>query len=365
MKLSKLYCNQPTFKNITFNLNGLNIIYANVIAKKEDKKNSHDLGKSKLIDLIDFMLLKEVKDIQDTFLTKKENKEKFIHHIFYLEILLNSGQYLTIKRSINEHKKICFALNNTTTNYEIPLNWQEFDDIKQAKQNLNNLLDMPFFSNKKYDYRKGLNNSFRKMPDDYQNVYKTSRVFHNRGKDKDFKPFIFDLLGFNGDLLDTKYKFDNEIKEINSNIKQIKTDFNIDEKQRDKYISKSDTLKVEYKAIEEKIDSFNFYEQDKKLIKSGIKDIEIKISELNSQSYILNYEIEKLNKSISNNFAFDINKVEKIFNETDIFFNEQLKHNYEELLKFNQQLTTQRNKTLKQALNIKNKELNDIIYINN
>ena len=60
MKLSKLYCNQSNFKNIKFNLNGLNVVYADVKSNPKEKKNSHDLGKTKLLELIDFLLLIKV-----------------------------------------------------------------------------------------------------------------------------------------------------------------------------------------------------------------------------------------------------------------------------------------------------------------
>ena len=60
MKLSKLYSNKENFKNISFNLNGLNVIYADVQTELKDKKNSHDLGKTKVAELIDFLLLKKL-----------------------------------------------------------------------------------------------------------------------------------------------------------------------------------------------------------------------------------------------------------------------------------------------------------------
>lgn len=60
MKLSKLYSSDSRFKNITFNLNGLNVIYADVLTDINEKKNSHDLGKTKLAELIDYLLIKKI-----------------------------------------------------------------------------------------------------------------------------------------------------------------------------------------------------------------------------------------------------------------------------------------------------------------
>jgi uncharacterized protein YydD (DUF2326 family) len=95
MKLSQLYANK-SFKNIVFN-DGLNLVLAKVTKKLDLNKDSHNLGKTTLIAVIDFMLLKEVKE-EHIF---KKYQEKFSGYEFFLEILLNSGEYLTIKRAVD------------------------------------------------------------------------------------------------------------------------------------------------------------------------------------------------------------------------------------------------------------------------
>ena len=125
MKLSKLYCNQPGFKNIQFNLNGINVVYADVKTDIKEKKNQHDLGKTKIAELIDFLFLKKIN--KDHFLLKHE-KEHFQNHVFYLKSCFNSGQYLTIKRAAKNNTKISFAVNDASTNeFRPPFSW-EFPD---------------------------------------------------------------------------------------------------------------------------------------------------------------------------------------------------------------------------------------------
>ena len=73
MKLSKLYCNNKDFKNITFNPIGLNVIYADVKPIDKSKKdNSHSRGKTKVAELIDFLLLKKIDNNDE----KKDEKVK-------------------------------------------------------------------------------------------------------------------------------------------------------------------------------------------------------------------------------------------------------------------------------------------------
>jgi uncharacterized protein YydD (DUF2326 family) len=364
MKLSKLFCNIKGFKNITFNLNGINVIYADVVSKVEEKKNSHDLGKTKLAELIDFMFLKGIGNQKKHFLFKIVNSSGesiFQKYVFYLELLLNSNKFLVIKRGVENNTKISFSLNEKRiTNYAIPLKW-DFEDIsiKKAKGIFSEYINLDFFCNKKYNYRKAINYCIR-LQGDYNDVYKLSKF--SSGNDIDWKPFMFDLLGFNGRILTKKYENDKQREDIKNFTESLKKEYSIKVEDRDDYVAQLQSFENDSFKIVSQIDKFNFYEQDKELIKKGINEIETSISSLNSESYTLNYEISKLQSSINNNFYFNLEKVNKIFEESKIYFPDLLKKNYEDLLLFNNKLTNERNKLIKESLIKKQKEL---IEINN
>lgn len=360
MKLSKLYCSDSRFKNITFNLNGLSVIYADVVTEIKDKKNSHNLGKTKLAELIDYLLIKEINN--KSFLlrvTDKAGKPAFSNHTFYLEILLNSGQYLTIRRTTQDPSKSSFSVNEqTTTDYKPPYNWEhENIGVKVAKKTLAKYLNLDFFKNKPYDYRKAINYCIRMQPD-YEDVYKLSKF--KGGKDIDWKPFMFDLLGFNGEILRQKYLNDQKQEDIDNDIKKLRRDFSVGDTSRDEIIAQISLQEGKTKDAEVKIDQLNFYDQDKKLIETGVDEIENRISELNTISYNLNFDINKLRNSIKNNFSFDISKVEKVFNDAKLYFPNDLKKEYVDLIRFNEELTKERNKLLKSTLSNKQKQLNEI-----
>jgi uncharacterized protein YydD (DUF2326 family) len=362
MKLSKIYSNISSFKHITFNLRGMNVVYADVKTSLGDHKNSHDLGKTKLAELIDFLLLKGV-DQKKHFLFKVKNRQNvsiFIEYIFYLELVLNSGQFLTIKRSVSNNTKISFSLQEQRTAANIPPEKWDYEDVTfdKAKDILSNYLNFNFFFNKPYDYRKALSYSLRTPPDDYKDVYQLSKF--SNGKHLYWKPFIFDLLGFDGELLAKKYENDLQREEIAQFIESLKNEYSIKVEDRDDYVAQIQLIEANAKEIEENIDKFNFYQQDKELIRAGIEEIENRISDYNAISYSLNYEIEKLQVSIRNNFAFNIEKVSKIFEESQIFFSEQLTKDYTSLLDFNKKLTIERNKLIKSTIKAKQKELEDI-----
>ncbi|WP_321309734.1 DUF2326 domain-containing protein [Marinifilum fragile] len=340
-------------------MNGLNVIYADVISDLKENKNSHDLGKTKLAELIDFLFLKEINKKHFLLKIKENDRSIFSEYIFYLELLLNSGKFLTIRRGVTDNTKISFAINDQRFDgYNPPHNWDhENVTLKKSKDILSDYLALDFFKNKEYSYRKSISYSLRRQGD-FKDVYKLNKF--SLGRDIDWKPFMFDLLGFNGDFLRLKYKNDNEIESIKTFIENLKREYSVRIEDRDEVVAEKLIVESEYIEIESQIDRFNFYNHDKELIKQGIDDIENKINVLNAQSYALNYEVDKIRTSIKNKFSFDINKVEKVFDEAQVYFPDQLKADYSDLIEFNKKLTTERNKLLKITLEKKSAELKSI-----
>ena len=64
MKLSKLYCNKQNFKSIKFN-DGVNIIIGRIENPQNKDLNVHNLGKSLIVKIIDFVLLKSKSFLND------------------------------------------------------------------------------------------------------------------------------------------------------------------------------------------------------------------------------------------------------------------------------------------------------------
>ena len=109
MKLSKIYSNdENNFNNIEFN-DSLNVIIAEITDKTKTEKDTHNLGKTLLISVIDFLLLKNINNKLKFFLTKGG----FEGQVFFAELGLNDGSYLVIQRSVNTPSKISFKTLTT------------------------------------------------------------------------------------------------------------------------------------------------------------------------------------------------------------------------------------------------------------
>lgn len=349
MKLSQLYSNK-SFKNIVFN-DGLNLVLAKVTKKLDLNKDSHNLGKTTLITVIDFMLLKEINDGH----IFKSHKAKFSGYIFFLEILLNNGEFLTIKRAVDSPTKISFKLTKVASNLLNEENWDKpniaFDKAESA---LNEYLAFDIL--KQWQYRKSVT-YFLRSQKDFNDVFQLSKF--SKGKDIDWKPFMFDLLGFDGNLLKEKYEIDSKISEQKTFINGLKSKFSVDPEEVDKIKGAIELKKAEQTELQAQIDNFNFYQQERKLNKELVEDVENQISILNSAEYNLEFDLDKTKQSFSNNVSFDIDQLKKIYEESAIFFPDNLVKDYKSLENFNKKITEERNKFLEEKIITLTKQLKE------
>lgn len=355
MKLIKVFSDGP-FKNVKFN-EGYNIVLA-TIHDKENKKDTHNLGKTSLLVVIDFLLL-------STF-TKKSPilaNPIFSTQTFFLELLLNSGKYLVIRRGIEKPSKISFKLNeNPLTNFDIPTEWDEENvAFEEAKDMLNTFLGYDVLTN--WLYRKSIS-YFLRSQKDYLDVFQLNKF---KGKHIGWKPFVFDLLGFDGSLVEKKLHCDDEIVEKKSEIATLQKQASIDIAERDKIIGLIEIKSEEKDRTEKEIDKFNFYSQDVTVTRELIDSIDTQLQTLNSERYRLGYEIKKINSSLEQtSVTVRLDKLKELYNEVELFFPESLSKQYEELERFTDAISSERRKYLEENLSFLKKEyaqINDAIKV--
>ena len=349
MKLVKIF-SDGQFKNVIFN-NEYNIVLA-TIHDKENKKNTHNLGKTSLLIVIDFLLLSKFSN-KSPILSNKI----FENQTFYLEILLNSGEYLVIKRGLTEPSKISFRISNEPlADFKEPAQWDETRmPFEAARKYLNSHLKYDVLSD--WSYRKSIS-YFIRTQKDYDDVFQLNKF---KGKHITWKPFVFDLLGFDGSLIKQKLECDEiiEAKKNEINILQHQASVNIAEK--DKILGLIDIKTEEKKKVEEEIDRFNFYTKDSGVTKELIDSIDSQLQSLNAERYKLGYEIRKIESSLEQvSTVVRLDKLKELYTEVGIFFPETLSKKYDELERFTQAISSEREKYLRENLIILKREYEDI-----
>jgi uncharacterized protein YydD (DUF2326 family) len=288
-------------------------------------------------------LLKGINDKSKFFLTKGGFEEQ----VFFAELKLNNGQYLIIRRGVDHPTKISFRLSDeevTGFPLDIVFDYENLS-FEKAKKQLDGYLGFDVLPN--WPYRKSVT-YFLRSQHDYRDVFELSKF---KGKHKDWKPFVFDLLGFNGDIVKEKYELEEEISELEKKIATLQQENNVDINERDKIAGWLAIKLDEKNEIAKKIDQFNFYEIDAEVNADLVDNIDTKIQILNTQRYALSVEIKKIEDSLSSNPKnVDLDKLKRLYTDVDIYFPDSLINDYQKLLTFKQSITKERNKFLHENL---------------
>jgi len=349
MKIVKVYSNK-NFKNIEFKEN-FNAIIAFIQSK--EKKDTHNLGKTSLIRVIDFLLLASIDKNKD----KLFGNDIFIGQSFFGEFKLNSGKYLVIKRSVDIPTKISFKINTTKLeNFQTNLIWDKEDlSFKKAKEQLEDYLSFDVLNN--WPYRKSITYYLRSQQD-YLDVFKLNNF---KGKHKDWKPFVFDLLGFNGDLIKEKLETEEIVDELKKKLNTLEIEAQVDSKEKDRLEGLLEIKTNELEEVENFINKFNFYKSDLELNKNIVENIDLKIQALNTDRYRVTFEIDKIEKSLADVLDdIEMENIEELFSEVNLFFPDQLKKRYNELIDFQKSLTIERKQFLKENLSELKQEFTQI-----
>lgn len=349
MKLVKIFSNK-NFKNIEFNQH-FNIVLATIF-DTSTKKDTHNLGKSSLISVINFLLLGSFDKNKDLL-----GNDVFKGQIFYIEIELNNGEYLIIKRSVDNATKISFKLNTIKLGgFNVPNNWDNTDiTYKKAKTLLNDYLQYDVLTN--WDYRQSIT-YFLRSQQDFLDVYKLNKF---QGKHITWKPFVFDLLGFDGVLIKNKLDLEEQVDEIKTKISVLKKEAKIDVGERDKLLGLIDIKEQEKNEIESSIDKFNFFKGDEGINQEIIDDLDFQIQNSNTERYRITYEISKIEESLRETISeIDVLKLTQLYKEVGILFPDSLKKQYSDLEKFNESISKERRKYLAENLEVLKSEYKQI-----
>lgn len=356
MKISKIYSNKPSiFEPIEFS-EGFNVIIGEIRLPENKDRDSHNLGKSKLTELIDFGFLK--KRHKETFLFK--HFDRFSEFVFYFEFKLNDGSFLTVRRSVEKNTQIYLKrhtqgmqdfsfLADSGWDYEkLP-----FDKARLLMDSFLNLTSII-----PWDYRMTVNYALRNQ-DDFNDIFQLKKFGPRHIA---WKPYVGHTLGFDANNLTENYELKASIDKLTVKITDLQKEIGDYQGDEEEMLQDALATKLQYaETLQSQLDQFNFDEADTKAVVELSEDIDNKIEELNRVRYYLTANIKKLRRAQQKKpTSFDISKTEKLFEEAGILLGDQIKKSYEELLEFSRKITTERAGFVKQQMNDLEKQLLDV-----
>jgi len=354
MILTKVYSNlDETFTPIRFN-KGLNIIMGEMRNPENMDVDDHNLGKSKLAELIDFCLLKGK---SRTFFLFK-HFDKFKKFTFFLEIEYKEGKYLTVKRSVNDSTKISFLKHSNI--------WQDFVSLPEdkwthislpfdkAKQTLDSYLDLEVIN--PWDYRMPVSYALRSQGD-YKDVFQLRKFVRHIN----WKPYVAQLLGLDSALVTKQYELKAEYDIADSTVKRLQNELKDFTGSLDKLEGLILLKEDESGKLSEQLNNFDFQLADSQVNKKLVSKIDTQLSSLNKERYYVSSNIENIEVSLNKHkIMFNPKEAEELFLEAGILFKGQIKKTYDDLIVFNKEITAERRSYLKDELQTLKKQLQEI-----
>ena len=294
-----------------------------------------------LVEIINYMLLKK----NAHFFSGKTKEEIFKRFEFFLEVELDKS-FVTIKRSVKNPKISLQVHNEKNQNFIDFENW-DFKDIKLdiAKNELNKLFNFSL----KSDYRNFLKFILRTQ-EDYGFDFRKNEL-----ADIQWKPYIMELFGYGYKTTYEMLKLRKEKEDIAAQL----SDYN------DKYFRELEEKKSIQKIYEEKIkllksdlEKYNYDKIDKSITDELVKNILNEISKLNTIRYNLEYDIQNIRQNIDKEInTMDISEIEMLYKEVKVYFGKDIIKDYKDLIKFNEQISKERIKSLNNILEEKEERL--------
>lgn len=345
MRLSRLYTNNPDlFQPIEFS-RGLNVVLAEIRLPGNRAKDTHNLGKTTLGRLIDFCLLKGADP--SFFLMKR--KEVFEGFVFFLEVELLDGGYVTIRREVSEPTKIWLKRHDERLSDFRELEDAEWDHAKlaftKAVKILDGILDLRDL--KPWPYRQLIGYLIRSQSD-YQDVFQLSKF---KGKDAYWKPFLAQLLGFDADRIVAQYEGESELEAAVHDEEVVERELggSVDD------LSKIEGLLLLRQTESEErtrlLDEFDFKRADADKTRLLVDELDAAIGDYNAQRYTLSHDEKRIIGALKEDrILFDPGQAAELFEEAGVLFAGQLKKDFDQLLEFNKAITEERRGYLQEEL---------------
>lgn len=344
MKLSRLYSNQEEeFPPIKFRP-GLNVVLAQIRSPEDFDRDTHNLGKTTLAALIDFGLLKAVR--RGHFLAR--HKDRFAGHVFFLELQLGPQSYVTIRRSVAEPTKISFLEGAQSVEDATSLGQESFKfwrlSFDRARQHLDGLLDVAVPD--PWTYRHPIGYALR-LQDDYQDVFQLDA---HRGSHGDWKPFLAQLVGLDGLLVKEAYDATSAVDALDQAIKEVENELVDTANSLDQLEGIILVRQREVEGLSERLGKFDFREPDDSVSDELVGEIEVAIASLNERRYHLRMSHEAITATLDDAITFDLRSVESVFSDAQVYFGDQIKKDYSDLVGFLRAISSERRVLLAREL---------------
>ena len=149
---------------------------------------------------------------------------------------------------------------------------------------------------KPYDYRKAIT-YFLRAQGDYGDELQLQKF--SAGKDRDWKPFVAHLFGFNEAPVIRKYELDDSIGKLRSQLGERQAEVQFKEDQLPELTARLSVLQQQVEESERALDAFQFDDEERRMMKELVESVEVEVAAINDRLYNIRYDINQINEALS------------------------------------------------------------------
>ncbi|GAB6136870.1 DUF2326 domain-containing protein [Halanaerobaculum tunisiense] len=325
------------FDKIQFN-DGINIIYGKHPNKAENKSSLNSIGKTTLVNLINFCLLSSYRKGQEFYKAKDIMDDYYV--VLEIEI---EGKIHIVKRTTKKRSRILYGIKGgKLEEYKIKNLKKLFCDLFFKDENYSGVYSNEWFRRLIKIFTRNEKNGFKKNPIKY--IHYTSEL--------ELIPYNLFLLGIDNTLARKNYKLKEKYKAKRDTRKEIKkvikNTYGIEE--IDNVNSRIANLKQETDKLEEKIKLYKLDESYSDIEKQA-NEITEKIKKLTFKRHSMLEKAKKYESNFDLDINISLNEIEEMYQEIneELAFN--IRKTLNEAIEFKKKLVSSRRKFLKSEIN--------------
>ncbi len=268
----------------------------------------------------------------------------FEDFVFYLELRLSSGAFLTIRRRVDPGTRIDMCLSDISVDAS-SLPDDSWDHLDLSFDRARLLLDgyLAIEALRPWPFRKLVGYLLRSQSD-YDDVFKLGKF---SGKHQDWKPFVAHLLGLDSGAVKDLYDKREEVSEADKHLSALVQEWGPDAADPSLLDGLISVKRREVDERESVLESFDFAHEDQRVTTVTIEDVERRIAVANEERYRLGQLIERIGGSLEEEqVLFKPADAEKLFREAGVVLGAQVRQDYDKLTAFNRAIGHERREAL-------------------
>ncbi len=340
MKLRRLYTNLPRLRPPIVFHDGLNVVLGEIRHPKHLDRDTHNLGKSLLAQLIDFCLLKK-KD-KNFFLFR--HKAVFEDFVFFLEIETPSGSFVTVRRAVETGSKASLMVHDapnqdfTDSPEEEWTHWQL--PFKRAVQALDGYLALDAV--RPWNFRNIIGYSLRSQKD-YDEPFKLSKFV---GKQSEWKPLLAHVIGLDARPISRSYEVEEQLEQAEADEKRLTQETKSVAESTDQLRGRLQLREDSLRELERTVEKYDFDLADAEINQELVDKIDLEVAELNERRYYVTSHLERIKVAQAEQVVVSFDQIRSLFEQVQVYFPDALVKDYQDLERFSRAISQERHEYL-------------------